>query len=641
MRAAVLLCAAILAAALVSCSGSKSRAVATPVEHAQPTRAIATQTAEAPDLASQIGVRAALPKNDPIDLALRYRRTSERAATSKPFAGEAQVGDVRQFTVMQLTAAAIAQETPPLVGRITATLEARSAHAYFYADDAIGVRRADMQAAADQFEATVWPKVTAAFGEPAIPGIDGDPRIVVLQSDLGGAGGYFSVDDVYLKAVDPLSNEAEMVYMSETLKAGTAGFNVVLAHEFQHLVHAKNDRYEETWVNEGLSEDASMLVGGAVSSINAFEAKPQTQLNAWDSTGSSPHYGASAAFFRYLASRFGGDDAFGAIAREPGDGQAGVDEFLHSTGSPLGFRDVFADWIAANVLDDPSGAYANPQRPLDVAVNETLAVGSPAGGTASQFGADYYRLALGGGDYVLKFSGAPEVAVLPTHAPDAGPMIWGNAQDSIDTRLTREVDLSRATDPALTFKTWYDIERWFDWGYVSVSADEGATWTAVAGDHTTSDNPVQAAYGPGYTGKSGGGAAPAWVDERVSLAAYAGKRILLRFEYVTDASTHGEGWAIDDLAITGAAGAGGVSQGWRSEGWVRLDQSALPQTYAIRVIEKLSGGGSKMIDVPLDASGAGELRLGSAGVQQATLAIAGTTEGTDQRAPYRVELDRP
>ena len=50
------------------------------------------------------------------------------------------------------------------------------------------------QAAADQFEASVWPKVTAAFGEPLTPGVDGDPRIIVLQSDLGGGvGGYFSM----------------------------------------------------------------------------------------------------------------------------------------------------------------------------------------------------------------------------------------------------------------------------------------------------------------------------------------------------------------------------------------------------------------------------------------------------------------
>ena len=92
--------------------------------------------------------------------------------------------------------------------------------------------------------------------------------------------------------------------------------------------------------------------------------------------------------------------------------------------------------------------------------------------------------------------------MLSTTAPDGHPLLWGNAEESIDTKLTREVDLTGATDPVLTFRTWYDIERWYDWGYVSVSTDGGATWTPLAGDHTTTDDPVQAAYGPGTPAKA-------------------------------------------------------------------------------------------------------------------------------------------
>ena len=37
----------------------------------------------------------------------------------------------------------------------------------------------------------------------------------------------------------------------------------------------------------------------------------------------------------------------------------------------------------------------------------------------------------------------------------------------------------------------------------------------------------------------------------------------------------------------------------------------------------------------------GELRFSSAGITDAVLAIAGSTEGTNQLAPYTVELRRP
>jgi len=592
-------------------------------------------------LAESIGTRGGLPENDPIDLAQRYRITPGRALAGKAPAPEPAVGERRDFFVLRLTPSTLASRTPPDIVTVTATLVARSSHAYFYEDNALAAPAADVERAADLFESTTWPVVTAAFGEPLSPGVDGDPRIIVLQSELGGAGGYFQGDDAYVRAVRPLSNEAEMVYIDRTVRAGTAAFNVTLAHEFQHLIHDRNDRSEESWVNEGLSDDAAALVGGAGTFVQAFAARPDTQLNAWPSA-TNAHYGAGSAFFRYLASRFGGDAALGGIARAQGNGEAGVDEFLASIGESVRFRDIFADWIAANVLNLDAGPYGNPGDAVDLRIANDLVAGSSASGDAHQFGTDYYALSgLGGSDYRLAFRGEPLVPVLPTVPADGGAMLWGNAGDSIDTRLTREVDLTAATAPALTFRTWYDIERWFDWGYVSVSTDGGSTWQPLTGTHTTEDDRVKVALGPGYTGKSGGGEEAAWVDERVSLAAYAGKKVLLRFEYVTDGGTHREGWAIDDVAVEGTAFADpdDGDAGWRPEGWVRIDRE-LPQTYVVRLIEKMGDGSSRVQDVPLDAAQRGELRFSAAGVDEAILAVAGSTEGTDQAAPYTVELRR-
>jgi hypothetical protein len=586
-------------------------------------------------------VRGDLPLADAIDLAARYRKTPGKAPVSKPFAGDANVGDTRDFFVAKLSGGALAHTTPPDITTITATLRARTEHAYFYEDNALDADPAAVQAAADEFEAATWPKVTGVFGEPAIPGVDGDPRIVVLQADLGGAvGGYYSGDDVYLRAVRPLSNEAEMVYMDRTLKPGGAVFDVVLAHEFQHLIQAHDAPREEAWVNEGLSEDSSMLVGGAASTIKSFAAKPETQLNFWDSLGSGPHYGAGAAFLRYLASRFGGDPSLGAIARQPRAGEAGIDQFLASLGQPLRFRDVFADWIAANILNRDDGPYGNPSHAIDIRIDNDLHAGDSVEGKAHQFGTDYYAMpGLDSGGYVLRFHGQTAVPVLPSTALSEGPVIWSNAQDSIDTTLTYEADLTRATNPSLAFKTWFDIERWYDWGYVSVSTDAGATWQALAGTQTSSDDVAKQAFGPGYSGTSGGGEEAAWVDESVPLTPFAGKKILLRFEYVTDGGTHGEGWAIRDVSLAdgGARLELGASQ---NDGWVTVE-APLPQTYVVRLIESKTDGGFAVVDVPLDATGTGEVRFSGAGLSDAVVAIAGSTEGTNQLAPYTVALQRP
>ncbi|MEX2245873.1 MAG: hypothetical protein WEC75_04220 [Dehalococcoidia bacterium] len=562
------------------------------------------------------------------------------APASKPFAGEPPVGSRRDFIVARLTPGALSGTAPPEIVTVTAELLATSAPAYFYVDASAGAGAGTVQAAAARFESDVWPAVTGVFGEPASPGVDGDPRIIVLQADLGGVGGYYSSDDAYLRAMKPQSNEAEMVYQDVTLGLGFA-FDVVLAHELQHLIQDRNDRGEEAWVNEGLSENASGLAGGAVSSISAFARQPSVQLNRWEQKDFSAHYGAGAAFLRYLAARFGGDTVLGEIARASGDGPAGIDEFLAPRGEGLTFRAVFTDWIAANILDRAAGPYANPE-PVGAAVEETLSPGAEEHREANQFGTTYWELSLpGGGAFEVDFAGEAEVPVLPTAPPPGEALLWSNAEDDVDTTLTRGVDLRDAVDPVLTFRTWYDIERWYDWGYVAVSTDGGSTWRALAGDHTTTDDPVAQAYGPGYSGVSGGGSTPEWVEEHVSLAAYAGQQLLLRFEYITDGATHGEGWAIDDIAVEGAGFRDDDlhDPGWQRDGWVRLDR-LLPQTYIVRLIAEREGGEPVVLDLPLDARQRGTLRFDAGGLIAPVIAVAGSTEGTNQPAPYTLSLRR-
>jgi hypothetical protein len=600
--------------------------------------AFAAPTQQPRTIADLIGVRAQLPDNDPGALAMRYGRLTGPAPTSLPFAGQPAVGSTRQFVISRLTGGALSHTSPPQVLTITATLHTISEHAYFYADDTIAANSEAMQAAADLFETSVWPTITGVFGEPDMPGIDGDPRIIVLQADVGGVAGYFSSDDTVVQAVRPLSNQAEMVYLDSTLRPGGATFNVVLAHELQHLIHDKDDGGDEAWVNEGLSETALLLAGGAGSTIDRFEGAAETQLNAWPSEGTQPHYGAAAAFFRYTASRLGGDAVLGGIARETADGPAGVDAYLATEAPGLSFRDLFADWIVANVVEQEEGPYANPDRNVEARVEGELAPGDFARAEAHQFGTDYYGLvSLDDREYTLHFEGAVDVAVLPPGALSEGAVLWSNFEDDVNTHLTYAVDLTGTTGASLTFRTWFDIEPWYDWGYVSVSTDGGATWTALPGEHTTYADPLQVAVGPGYHGTSGGGEEPAWVDERIDLSAYSGP-ILIRFEYVTDGGVLGEGWAVRDVRVSSSDGSVSIGDP-HSTGWLLLE-SALPQTYAARLIITRDGGAIDVLDIPLDSENQGELRFDATGAFDAIVAIAGTTEGTRQPAPYTIELSR-
>jgi hypothetical protein len=69
--------------------------------------------------------------------------------------------------------------------------------------------------------------------------------------------------------------------------------------------------------------------------------------------------------------------------------------------------------------------------------------------------------------------------------------------------MTRSVDLSGVSSASLTFDTWYDLATAWNYGYVTVSTDDGATWKALPASGTTplngSDNRYGVAYGPGFT----------------------------------------------------------------------------------------------------------------------------------------------
>jgi hypothetical protein len=209
----------------------------------------------------------------------------------------------------------------------------------------------------------------------------------------------------------------------------------------------------------------------------------------------------------------------------------------------------------------------------------------------------------------------------------------------MDSTLTRELDLRAVRNATLRFKLWFDIERDYDYAYVSVSRDGGRTWTSLRGRHTTDRDPLNVAYGPGYSGTSGGDA-PVWVDEQIDLTPYTGGRILLRFEYVTDEASVEDGLAIDDLSVAevGLHDDAESDNGWQSAGFLRVDDE-LPQHFIVQVVEQDSGDVVTVRRVDLDSANDAEIRIPDS-VKRATIVVSGATVGTTEPAGYRWEIRR-
>ena len=213
---------------------------------------------------------------------------------------------------------------------------------------------------------------------------------------------------------------------------------------------------------------------------------------------------------------------------------------------------------------------------------------------------------------------------------------WGNRGDSIDSTLTRELDLSGLTEATLEFWTWFGLEEGWDFAYVEVSADDGQTWTILPGQHTTAENPVGNSYGHGFTGQS-----ESWVQEKIDLSAYTGQGVLLRFEYITDDSVYLDGFVIDDLTIPemGYADDAEEDTDWEANGFVRIDNE-LPQQYLVQIVEQLAEGGEVVRRVGLDEDGKGETAIQGLGTRLtgAVVIVSPVTPGTRQPARYTLTV---
>jgi len=220
--------------------------------------------------------------------------------------------------------------------------------------------------------------------------------------------------------------------------------------------------------------------------------------------------------------------------------------------------------------------------------------------------------------------------------------VWySNRADLSNMTLTREVDLTRVSGKAtLRFWTWHDIERDYDYAYVVVSSDGGKTWDVLPGKTTVTTNPNGSSYGAAFTGRSGvkDDKQPAqWVQEEMDLSAYAGKRVLLRFEYITDDAYNTSGWAVDDITIPEINFTDDIesgTSGWDAKGFIRSD-NVLPQKYIVQVIEQ--GATTRVRRVTLDSLNRGNYTIAGFGkdVTRAALVISAFAPTTTEPIEYQ------
>ncbi len=342
-----------------------------------------------------------------------------------------------------------------LLGRekLTATLIRISPHLYFYLDNnwwsAVSAAKQSeiktaLQNLEEEFEKTIYPILTAAFGTEWRPGIDKDVHLIILIHPIEEqAGGYISTGDEYSKLQVPNSNQREMIYLNSKYITSPLAKSF-LAHEFTHLItfnqkEVKRGVTEEIWLNEGRAEYAPTLLGydspyigsNLQTRVRDFLQNPQDSLTEW--RNDKADYGVLNLFIQYLVDYYGIEILVDSLHSKK-IGIPSLNEALAKNGYDQDFSQIFTDWTIAVLLNDcsikhpmlseqsetTSGVespycYLNPNLKnvrvspslnfLPFVKKTTLAVTA----TSKNWAANWYKFIGGQGDLKLEFIGYPDI----------------------------------------------------------------------------------------------------------------------------------------------------------------------------------------------------------------------------------------
>lgn len=528
--------------------------------------------------------------------------------------------------------------------RITATLMGITDHTYFWVEDGQDYDPADIQAAADRFENEYYERLTNLFGEYWTPGIDNDPRISLLhiRSSSGDELGFFNSDDEYPQSLFRYSNEQELVYLNmDELRLGSDLYFATLVHEVQHLIQWYVDPSESTWLNEGLSQLAEIYLGfDDTAETTDYLNNPTIRLNHWeyDEDLVYAHYAGAYMLSVYLWEQLG-DTAVQELVRHPADGMASIHAILQGYAPDLTLEQFMGNWAAANLLDDtstdPRFHYQNldfrrPDTAYTAIPSETLEIETEL----NQYGVHYIDLNELRGPFTLTFAGDTTTDLFNSQ-PRSGDVVWYVPPiNDLNASLTAAFDLSNTDRATLTYAIWYDLEEEYDYAYISISTDNGATWNILEGKYTT-----RGEHGRAYNGISTDhpDAANGWLKESISLNAYTGQTILLRFDVTTDSGITGQGVALDDIAIAELGYLSTVDEntaGWQANGFIPVSPT-IPQHWTVLFVEE--GPNPTVTPIPLNEYNQAEwpLNIGKGG---GTLIIMPQTPFVDNPATYWLHL---
>src|SRR5919109_1064070 len=273
------------------------------------------------------------------------------------------------------------------------------------------------------------------------------------------------------------------------------------------MIQFANDANEETWVNEGMADVAIEVNGfGSLTSSHTsdYAVNGEDQLTHWD--GNLYDYGNAYSFFSYFLEHYGPPDDPGTpdfkenyalaedVTKVETDGLEGVDSILATNPYEPQIDPYYHDNTANDVYLDR--AVANVVNDCDVGVEQYCykqlsafkvslhgdfdAFPQSESGDSNVYGDQYYQfLSAADGDFTVESPSIVPLVPNEDGMPSPTHELWLNRGDEMETFATRAATFPAASQPHLKFGFWFSIEEDWDYAYLEVSTDDGATWQSI------------------------------------------------------------------------------------------------------------------------------------------------------------------